>query len=225
MSILETFDSVRAEFFAGFPAQPVKHKEHNHYPAEIRELFAEFIDALHREGRISDEIADSVTLSADDMLPLRLLPEMQFMQIKIPAEAQPEKLTDCQIVWRFTLQRNGHKMSGEYSQGIGHLEWRTTAPKYGRYSVLDSGAIRGAISTGKNKRCQVVKPKTADLLYCLLTDVNAGEESFPDFCSDFGYDEDSRKALGIWEACRKTKSEFPYSAEEIGELWEYLQDV
>jgi len=37
--------------------------------------------------------------------------------------------------------------------------------------------------------------------YHFLSDAQAGSESFNDFCSNFGYDEDSRTAYKIYEAC------------------------
>ena len=44
-------------------------------------------------------------------------------------------------------------------------------------------------------------PSAADVLYCLASDAQAGDLSFEDFCSDFGYDSDSRKAEQTWKAC------------------------
>jgi hypothetical protein len=38
-------------------------------------------------------------------------------------------------------------------------------------------------------------------LYCMLSDSMAGEQCYEDFCSEFGYDSDSRKARKIWKAC------------------------
>ena len=45
---------------------------------------------------------------------------------------------------------------------------------------------------------------TADVLHCLLSDVNSVEESrdFEDWCAEFGYDTDSRKAFATYEACQ-----------------------
>jgi hypothetical protein len=47
-------------------------------------------------------------------------------------------------------------------------------------------------------------PKRRDLLSCLALDATSGDQSFEDFCSDFGYDTDSRKAYATWEACRES---------------------
>lgn len=46
-------------------------------------------------------------------------------------------------------------------------------------------------------------PSAADVLSCLVSDASSGEESFEDFCSSFGYDEDSRKAEATWKACKR----------------------
>lgn len=37
---------------------------------------------------------------------------------------------------------------------------------------------------------------------CFVSDAIAGNGSFEDFCSDMGYDTDSRKAERTWKACR-----------------------
>ncbi len=46
------------------------------------------------------------------------------------------------------------------------------------------------------------EPNREDVLSALLSDAQAGEKTFADFCADFGYDEDSRRALRTWSACR-----------------------
>jgi hypothetical protein len=47
------------------------------------------------------------------------------------------------------------------------------------------------------------EPQAADVLSCLISDARSGEESFEDFCSELGYDSDSRQAERIWRTCRK----------------------
>lgn len=46
-----------------------------------------------------------------------------------------------------------------------------------------------------------IPPTAAAVLYCLLSDMEAIDQSFTDWASDFGYDTDSRKALATYEAC------------------------
>lgn len=48
-----------------------------------------------------------------------------------------------------------------------------------------------------------VPPKLDDVLYSLVTDSEAGQTTFADWCANFGYDEDSRKALATYEACQQ----------------------
>lgn len=45
-------------------------------------------------------------------------------------------------------------------------------------------------------------PKIRDVLYALAIDANCASESFKDFCSEFGYSEDSRKALETYLKCQ-----------------------
>lgn len=45
------------------------------------------------------------------------------------------------------------------------------------------------------------EPSAADVLSCIISDARAGEQEFEEFCSEFGYDSDSRKAEKTWRAC------------------------
>jgi hypothetical protein len=60
-----------------------------------------------------------------------------------------------------------------------------------------------------------------DVLACISGDVNC-PETFEDFCSEYGYEEDSRKAEQMWRRCaafgRRLRAFF--SEEEIKELQE-----
>jgi hypothetical protein len=47
-------------------------------------------------------------------------------------------------------------------------------------------------------------PTAEGCLDCLLSDAQAGEQTFAEFCAEFGYDTDSRAAEATWRACRKT---------------------
>jgi hypothetical protein len=48
------------------------------------------------------------------------------------------------------------------------------------------------------------EPTIADLVSSLMLDASCGEISFEDFCSDFGYDSDSRSAERTHRACKRT---------------------
>jgi len=47
-------------------------------------------------------------------------------------------------------------------------------------------------------------PTAEGCLDCLLSDAQAGGQTFEEFCAEFGYDPDSRRAEATWKACRRT---------------------
>lgn len=56
-------DEVRDLFFETYPSFKKENvTRHNQYNADTRTEFAYFIDALHRDGYISDEVVNSITL-------------------------------------------------------------------------------------------------------------------------------------------------------------------
>jgi hypothetical protein len=49
-----------------------------------------------------------------------------------------------------------------------------------------------------------VKPKIRDIMECLLMDAEAGNMGFSEWCSHYGYDNDSLKALNTYRQCEDT---------------------
>lgn len=45
------------------------------------------------------------------------------------------------------------------------------------------------------------EPTAADVLACVCSDARADEQSFEEWCSEYGYDADSRKAEQTYKAC------------------------
>lgn len=74
----------------------------------------------------------------------------------------------------------------------GASAWKVKLVRRGRQ--LTVGFFTGSAITND--------PDAASVISCLISDARAGEQSFEEFCSDFGYDEDSRKAEKTWNACR-----------------------
>jgi hypothetical protein len=70
------------------------------------------------------------------------------------------------------------------------------------------------------------EPKDKDLLYAILMDYSASQESREDFLIDFGYDRDSVKAHKIYDAVvgNGKKLERLFSADEIDKLQKEFQD-
>ena len=82
----------------------------------------------------------------------------------------------------------------------------------------------GSIMNPENKTEQEV----VFAFYCLLSDSCAGNETFENFCGDFGYDQDSRTAERIHKQCISSLAKFNRVFDcdlyelcnEIQETWE-----
>jgi hypothetical protein len=92
---------------------------------------------------------------------------------------------------RVRLEANYGEARGEGFEGAYH-NWRVTLKYRGRQLTTDF--FGGAM---------VTDPSAADVLSSLLMDARVGEETFEDFCSDFGYEPDSRDAHKTWQACTR----------------------
>lgn len=69
-------------------------------------------------------------------------------------------------------------------------------------------------------------PDLLDVLQCLLSDGSAADESFDDWCANFGYDTDSRKAFATYELCKKTGEMLAqgFTKQELEDLNEMFSD-
>ena len=115
---------------------------------------------------------------------------------------------DC---FAFTCSINGE--SFDYYLGTGHgiddKELTELAQKSGRSK--SSELVRWK-AKHPGEFCTVEpfglvkKPTAADLLYSLIADSGACNDSFDEWCSDYGYDTDSRKAMDIYIACQTNAS-------------------
>jgi hypothetical protein len=74
--------------------------------------------------------------------------------------------------------------------GNKHGEWVTT--------YFTGTGLRDK-RTGRPKR-----PKMIDVLYALFTDASAADENFSEWCENYGYSDDSIKALNVYKACAET---------------------
>lgn len=64
---------------------------------------------------------------------------------------------------------------------------------------------------------------------CFVSDALAGRESFEDFCGEFGYDTDSRRAERTWKACKQSWDKLVrvsgYTLDEVFDLANALQEA
>lgn len=104
--------------------------------------------------------------------------------------------------WQVTINGIGF----EYRTGLGH---RTDFFKgMRRIGQGDSWHPRNKRPAGsvtlESAKCWAHSPKIEDVLECLVSDMDAGAQSFHDFCDNFGYDRDSIKALDLYRACMES---------------------
>ena len=120
-------------------------------------------------------------------------------------------------------------------------EWRVAFQRVhldSRLPVRDKAPLETAYYTGTGHRAKPAKrtswdnaprpvaPTAASVLYSLLLDASGADENFYDWCADYGYDTDSRKALATYEACciiRADVNKF-FTATERAELAAILED-
>lgn len=69
-------------------------------------------------------------------------------------------------------------------------------------------------------------PDIKGVMKSLLLDMMAGDMCFDEFCSEYSYDEDSRRAYAAWWKCRRTgrRLHLLFSPEEIEAMEKALED-
>jgi hypothetical protein len=119
----------------------------------------------------------------------------------------------------------------EYSTGIGHRinSILFASEKYKFSKVMNKQPKKERsnmlLYLDEVKKVSKVKPLNLDdILYCLILDADCGTYSFDDFCSEFGYDDDSIKATEIYKACQKNGKKVKKFIPNIEEARELFQD-
>ena len=133
--------------------------------------------------------------------------------------------------WCFTMKNQ----SFEYFTGLGHREKVNLDTRL--RAALDFPGLtekdkKGQTTYGRRYLQQVQElrapqiPPIAGLLYSLILDGSAGNESFASWCDSFGYDSDSRKALATYEACQQgfDKLRKVFAPAQIAHIQELLQE-
>lgn len=93
--------------------------------------------------------------------------------------------------WRFTIKGQ----TFDYFTGLGHRE---IVRGFKAVRLPNAKHVRGEWEAS-----QVIQPPIAGLLYSLILDGSACNESFASWCDSLGYDTDSRKALKLYEQCQQ----------------------
>lgn len=98
--------------------------------------------------------------------------------------------------WTCTITYKGKTMVvPSYKSGLEHRKLRSTVKKVGSKYMTTMKDILSDEQAANQGLTMPVKPNVADVMSCLLNDASNGEETFSDYCSEFGLSEDSRSAL------------------------------
>lgn len=138
------------------------------------------------------------------MQTLDTIDALEALPVKIEYVGETTRDNDWQCdQWRVTLSSKAGFHSFDYFTGLG-LRHKPD-------------------SWGKRKPS---KPKVADVLYSLILDASAADENFHDWCANFGYSDDSIKAMNTYKACLETAQALRkhFSLDTLRNVRELLQD-
>jgi len=132
--------------------------------------------------------------------------------------------------WNVTLRFEGRLFKTTFRTGVAHVRKPSPLPRRQRSGHLSpcgprwetDRSIQGIAERQawySDKRNHI-PPKTADVVSCLIHDSVAGSHSsFEDFCAEFGYCTDSRKAEKLHLACAKIAAQFyPFLGKHFADL-------
>lgn len=130
---------------------------------------------------------------------------LETLPVKIDyvGQTKQDQNWDCDQ-WRVTLSSKAGFHSFDYFTGLG----LRTKPK---------------TSWGESKP---KKPKVADVLHSLIMDASAADENFHDWCANYGYSDDSIKAMNTYKACLEIAVALRkhFSPDTLRQVRELLQD-
>lgn len=117
------------------------------------------------------------------------------------------------------VDKTREDMSDEWKKTA--IKWKVKLVYFNKEYITDFYMGPGLVNEMGNTK----KPTKKDVLYSIIAD-DVNNMNFNDFCNEFGYDNDSMKALKIYKACLRTTklyyNMFDYKERET--LEELLQD-
>ena len=112
--------------------------------------------------------------------------------------------------WKVTIKYNGKEvLTTDYMSGCGHCPSYSQRETYeSKISVKEECEKGIKVRTGSTgltfpDRKKPILPNFADVMYSLVMDSEAFEYDFEDWCGNFGYETDSRKAEKIYNECQE----------------------
>ena len=146
-------------------------------------------------------------------------PAYTIMQISDPVKVKSEDWNETANKFIFTIKGKIF----EYYTGIAHRQGVGFDKK--EYERLKHANINDHGLKCLVKSSRATLPCIEDLFYSLVMDSSAAETTFSDWCDEFGYETDSRKALQTYEACQENAVKMRGLIDaNMNTLREYFQD-
>lgn len=169
--------------------------------------------------------------------------ESNFIREAMASKSEGWKETADYFVCSFTTAKGvyksfdfftgvGHRIASKKHSPYGFASYVVKAEEMARMGINAARAmypvkdIKGLQGRTMDVNQWVINPTPANVLYSLLSDMSACETSFNDWCSDFGYDNDSLSALNTYQACCENgeKVRALFSNEQVEQLRELLEE-
>lgn len=133
-------------------------------------------------------------------------------------------------ITKFKTISNGGVIQGkvteqfEYKTGFGHRYLQPIAAREIKQYKLNPRSVAYARTVAGS--WYIKKPQIAAIIHCLLLDAEAGNESFSNWCDNFGFDSDSISAFNTYQACEKTAKQLNnlFNREQLQTLRDLLED-
>lgn len=127
------------------------------------------------------------------------------------------------FLWNVTISHKNGFWTFPFKCGIGHIEKKPGAipmpnPPYKKGTV--------AYAQWEANSTRPKKPKTSDVMYSILSDIQAADSSFNNWCTEFGYDNDSMRAFKIYQTCCEYAVQVRkcFTPEQIRDMQKALED-
>ena len=135
-------------------------------------------------------------------------------EVDVLAMFQGYNATEKQFVWAVRVMLPGKKaaFNTPFTCGLAHCK-RSKLGDKGPKVPVDLEIAKALTYVRKPTLSDLegfvvpTPPDVATVMSCLQSDAHGGDNTFEDFCADFGYDPDSRKAHAIWVRCVNTRLE------------------
>ena len=149
--------------------------------------------------------------------------EFTVQHIRNPILRESDKFEDTSDSWLVKINGQGF----DYYTGRGHRKLKKNLLSAG-YAQHDRHWLKKNLhQLNFDKFIAITKPTPPsldDVLYSLVTDSRALDTCFIDWCADFGYDTDSRKAESIYRACQENAFKLRKAGVDINAERERLAD-